>query len=84
MISNGRYKSAEHRAVVNKTHHRYSLAYFTQAPDWDYISPPPQLVDAEHPLRYRAFTWNEYLKALVAVAPTKALEFFAAETKTPT
>lgn len=55
------FTSALHRAVVNKTEDRYSLAYFVQAPDWDQIAPLPELVDEDHPAKYRPFTWPEYL-----------------------
>jgi len=76
VISNDLCTSAMHKAVVNKNEDRYSLAYFVQAPDWDQISPLPELVDEDHPPKYRPFTWPEYLQSQVA-HPSNALQHFA-------
>ena len=61
IMSNGRFKSALHRAVVNKTHHRVSVAYFYGPPKDVKISPLIQLMDHGHPPLYRPVTWKEYL-----------------------
>lgn len=70
--------SALHRAVVNKDKDRYSLAYFVQAPDWDQIAPLSELVDEDHPAKYRSFTWPEYLASQIR-HPANALELFAVQ-----
>ncbi|PON84193.1 Gibberellin-3 oxidase [Trema orientale] len=59
ILSNGRFNNVLHRAVVNETHHRVSLAYFYGPPMDVKISP---LIDNhDHPPLYRPVTWQEYL-----------------------
>lgn len=61
ILSNGRFKSAVHRAVVNKVHHRISMAYFYGPPRDVKVSPLMKLIDHDHPPPYRPVTWKEYL-----------------------
>lgn len=61
MLSNGLYPSVLHRAVVNRTRRRLSIAYLYGPPSSVKISPLPKLVDNCHPPLYRAITWSEYL-----------------------
>ncbi|KAJ4837585.1 hypothetical protein Tsubulata_009691 [Turnera subulata] len=63
IISNGRFKSVLHKAVVNQTHHRISLAYFYGPPMDAKVSPAMKLVDPDHPPLYRPVTWKGYLDA---------------------
>ncbi|KAM3713980.1 hypothetical protein ACJW30_01G299300 [Castanea mollissima] len=63
VLSNGRFKSALHQVVVNKTHHRISVAYFYGPPGNVKISPSMKLIDHKHPPLYRSVTWKEYLDA---------------------
>jgi gibberellin 3-beta-dioxygenase len=79
VISNGRYKSAKHRAVVNKKQDRYSLAYFAQPPCWDLIVPPQELLDSKHPPIYKPFSWKEYLETVVQHESDNVLESFIAQ-----
>ncbi|XP_062075582.1 gibberellin 3-beta-dioxygenase 3-like [Humulus lupulus] len=74
ILSNGRFKSVLHRAVVNKTHHRISMANFYGPPKDVTISPFIQLTDLHHPPLYRSVTWNEYLD-IKATHFNMALEF---------
>ncbi|KAI3455379.1 hypothetical protein Pfo_012042 [Paulownia fortunei] len=61
ILSNGLYPSVLHRAVVNRTRHRLSIAYLYGPPSSVKISPLPKLVDHFHPPLYRPITWSEYL-----------------------
>ncbi|XP_021674254.2 gibberellin 3-beta-dioxygenase 3-like [Hevea brasiliensis] len=74
IITNGRFKSALHRALVNNTRHRMSIAYFYGPPRDVKISPLMKLIDFDHPNMYRPVTWKEYLD-VKATHFDKALEF---------
>lgn len=60
ILTNGRFKSYMHRAVVAKIH-RTSIAYFYGPPSDVKISPFTSLIDHLHPLIYSPVTWKEYL-----------------------
>lgn len=61
ILSNGLYPSVLHRAVVNRTKHRLSIAFLYGPPSSVQISPLQKLVGPNHPPLYRPITWNEYL-----------------------
>ncbi|CAM6088289.1 unnamed protein product [Calypogeia fissa] len=65
--TNGRFVSAEHRAVTSEKSRRMSIAYFVMCDGNYVISPRPECVDAEHPIRYRPFSIIEYVKQLKSV-----------------
>jgi len=58
--SNNRIRSSKHRVIVKGRQSRLSLAFFRLLPDEMEIEAPPELVDTEHPRRYRAFRYSEY------------------------
>jgi isopenicillin N synthase-like dioxygenase len=58
--SNNRICSAKHRVIVKGRQSRLSLAFFRLFPDEMEINAPPELVDNEHPRRYKAFYQPEY------------------------
>lgn len=60
VISNDRYKSVLHRAVVNCDKERMSIPTFYCPSQDAVIGPAPQLVDDDHPPQYWNFTYNEY------------------------
>lgn len=62
--TNGRFKSVEHRAVLNDRIPRLSLAFFYAPPFETLISAPQELVRADRKRRYRSFTWGEFLDHL--------------------
>ncbi|KAJ4832712.1 hypothetical protein Tsubulata_035197 [Turnera subulata] len=85
ILSNGLYPSVLHRAMVNRTKERLSLAYLYGPQPSVQISPLPKLVGPSQPPLYRPVTWTEYLgtkakhfnKALSCVkvcAPMKGLD----------
>ncbi|XP_058221886.1 protein DMR6-LIKE OXYGENASE 2-like [Rhododendron vialii] len=62
VISNDRYKSVLHRAVVNSDRERISIpTFYCPSPD-AVIGPAPELVDDEdrRPAVYKKFTYQEY------------------------
>ncbi|KAK9910073.1 hypothetical protein M0R45_034048 [Rubus argutus] len=59
-LSNDRYKSILHRAVVNSDKERISIPTF-YCPSYDaVIEPAPKLVDDDHPAQYRSFSYGEF------------------------
>ncbi|KAK1416814.1 hypothetical protein QVD17_25931 [Tagetes erecta] len=85
ILSNGLYPSVLHRAMVNRTQHRLSVAYLYGPPSNVQISPLSKLTDQVHPPLYRPVTWSEYLgtkakhfnKALSSVRLCAPLNGFA-------
>ncbi|XAR71572.1 Flavanone 3-dioxygenase [Bertholletia excelsa] len=61
-LSNGRYKSVWHRAVVNMDKPRMSIASFLCPSDEALISPPNELTKDGAEALYRSFTYAEYYK----------------------
>ncbi|XP_011625834.1 protein DMR6-LIKE OXYGENASE 1-like [Amborella trichopoda] len=60
VISNGRFKSVEHRAITNSTSSRISLPTF-YGPSLDAsIGPANELVSKESPAIYRSYTFGEF------------------------
>ncbi|KAL8136437.1 LOW QUALITY PROTEIN: hypothetical protein V2J09_002438 [Rumex salicifolius] len=62
-ISNGRFLSAVHRVIPNRSRHRYSAAYFYGPPFEALVAPLPKLVGPTRVPLYRTFTWKDYLNA---------------------
>ncbi|EOY23819.1 hypothetical protein QUC31_008451 [Theobroma cacao] len=60
VISNDRYKSVLHRAVVNCNKERISIPTFYCPSNDALIGPATELIDDEHPAVYRSFAYGEF------------------------
>lgn len=85
-LSNGRYRSCVHRAVVHRERERRSLAFFLCPRDDRVVRPPPRLLAAgrdqqqqEPPRRYPDFTWADLARftQLHYRADARTLDAFA-------
>ncbi|XP_057489282.1 protein SRG1-like [Actinidia eriantha] len=77
VLTNGRYKSVEHRAVTHKDKDRLSIVTF-YAPSYEVeLGPIPQLVNENSPCKYRRYSHGEYNKYYVTnkLQGKKTLEF---------
>ncbi|KVH94849.1 Non-heme dioxygenase N-terminal domain-containing protein [Cynara cardunculus var. scolymus] len=60
VISNAKYRSVEHRVIVNSNEERVSLAFFYNPKGDILIQPAKQLITNEEPALYPPMTFNEY------------------------
>ncbi|KAJ0549453.1 putative codeine 3-O-demethylase [Helianthus annuus] len=66
MVTNGLYKSIEHRAIVNSEKERLSIATFF-APKLDgEIGPAPSLITPENPPKFKRVTVVDLFKNIFA------------------
>ncbi|KAJ8626228.1 hypothetical protein MRB53_019535 [Persea americana] len=61
-LSNGRYKSVLHRAIVNSSKERISVGSFLCPANDAVIAPAKELTSEESPAIYRNFTYDEFCK----------------------
>ncbi|KAI4317081.1 hypothetical protein L6164_024990 [Bauhinia variegata] len=61
-LSNGRYKSCLHRALVNKEKKRRSMAFFVSPREDKIVRPPEDLFGRQEPRKYPDFTWSDLLE----------------------
>lgn len=54
--------SVEHRAVVNEQRERYSIPYFFNPAQTTSVRPVPELLDEQHPAKYRPYNWGYFLR----------------------
>ncbi|PIA65323.1 hypothetical protein AQUCO_00100652v1 [Aquilegia coerulea] len=62
ILSNGRFRSVIHRAVVHQTRHRLSFAYFFGPPSHVQTSALLKLKDQKRTPLYHPITWDEFLR----------------------
>lgn len=63
VLTNGRFSSVRHRAMVNSRTSRMSTMFFGAPPLNAWITAVPELVSTQNPSLYKPFTWCEYKKA---------------------
>ncbi|OAY27763.1 protein SRG1 [Manihot esculenta] len=86
VLTNGKYKSVEHRAVTHKEKDRLSIVTF-YAPSYEVeLGPMPELVNDKTPSKYRRYTHGEYNKHYVTnkLQGKKTLEFAKIKSDTST
>ncbi|GAV71671.1 2OG-FeII_Oxy domain-containing protein/DIOX_N domain-containing protein [Cephalotus follicularis] len=59
-MTNGRFVSVRHRALINSYKPRMSMAYFAAPPLHSWITALPEII--HRPPLYKPFTWAEYKK----------------------
>ncbi|KAL5989909.1 hypothetical protein ACLOJK_010804 [Asimina triloba] len=69
IISNGKYASSQHRAVVNAHRPRLSVATFYDPAKTVKISPASELVSEHSPLRYHGVVYGDYVSAWYSRGP---------------
>ncbi|KAH9626899.1 hypothetical protein KSS87_002299 [Heliosperma pusillum] len=62
IISNGKLRSMEHRAVTNAVESRTSLAYFIEPRKECFIEPAKAILSADNPSNYQGVLYKELLK----------------------
>ncbi|CAH2042897.1 unnamed protein product [Thlaspi arvense] len=66
IVSNGVYKSIEHRATVNSTKERLSIATFYSSNLESELGPARRLVGLDNPAIFRQIPFEEYFKGFFA------------------
>lgn len=66
IVTNGAYRSIEHRAVVNSEKERLSIATFYSTKLDGQIGPAPSIISSENPAKFRNIGAIDYFKGLFA------------------
>lgn len=69
IITNGKYKSAVHRAITNSSNSRLSIVTFHDPAKTVKISPASELVNASSPSRYREVCYGDYVSSWYTKGP---------------
>ncbi|KAI5571972.1 hypothetical protein BDE02_11G130900 [Populus trichocarpa] len=79
-LSNYRYKSLLHQAIVNCEKERVSIASYCYPSDDAMIGPAKKLVGKDHPAIYKDFTYREFHESMwrVKCSTAKRLDLFKA------
>ncbi|KAD5316929.1 hypothetical protein R6Q59_032156 [Mikania micrantha] len=71
VISNGRYKSIAHRAILNMKKKRFSIASLHSMQLEKMVGPAPELVDEQHPVAYKEGSFGGFLAYISAKSLTE-------------
>ncbi|KAK4386511.1 protein SRG1 [Sesamum angolense] len=66
IVTNGAYRSIEHRATVNSTKERLSIATFLSPNDHAHLGPAASLVTPQTPAKFKTIGVAEYFKGLIS------------------
>lgn len=66
IVTNGAYRSIEHRAVVNSEKERLSIATFYNTKLDGQIGPAPSIISAENPAKFKSIGAVDYFRGLFA------------------
>ncbi|RDX82564.1 Protein SRG1 [Mucuna pruriens] len=83
VLTNGKYRSVEHRAVAHEEKDRLSIVTFF-APSYEVeLGPMPEFVNEKQPCKYRRYNHGEYSKHYVTnkLQGKKTLDFAKIQTK---
>jgi len=62
VVSNGRFRSIQHRTVTNMYTSRISIPTFYLPGDEAFIAPASSMVDEQKPAVYRGYKFEEFLE----------------------
>ena len=62
VVSNGKFRSVEHRAITNASSTRISIATFYSPSHDAFVAPAPSMVDEQHPALYRAYQFGDFMR----------------------
>lgn len=62
VVSNGRFRSVEHRAVTNASTARISISTFYGPSKDAFIAPAASMVDGQHPALYRGYQFGDFMR----------------------
>ncbi|TKY47308.1 2-oxoglutarate/Fe(II)-dependent dioxygenase [Spatholobus suberectus] len=69
IITNGKYRSCEHRAITNPDRARLSVATFHDPAKTVKISPASELIDESSPAKYRDVVYGDYVLSWYTKGP---------------
>ncbi|KAF7829589.1 putative 2-oxoglutarate-dependent dioxygenase ANS [Senna tora] len=69
IITNGKYKSCEHRAITNSNRARLSVATFHDPAKTVKISPAPDLLAETSPPKYKGLVYGDYVSSWYTKGP---------------
>ncbi|CAM8961574.1 unnamed protein product [Rhodiola kirilowii] len=76
--SNGRLHAVRHRVTISGSKDRYSCGVFTMVKEGVLVEAPKELVDNEHPIRYKPFIYTDFMSYFVESRNMEdALQVFA-------
>ncbi|KAB5533802.1 hypothetical protein DKX38_016888 [Salix brachista] len=69
IITNGKYRSAQHRAITNSSSPRLSVATFHDPAKTAKISPASELISSSSPPKYREVKYGDYVSSWYTKGP---------------